>query len=95
MTRSGLQALLALGAVAIASAGLAQEQMADPDFRPVVASPAYAQDGPTVLLDEAHGSVQTAEGRKTTVFAIKLTLANPDGRLKPGMPADVTFDDGL
>ena len=63
MRRSGLQALLALGAVAIASAGLAQEQMADPDFRPVVSSPAYGQDGPTVLLDEAHGSVQTAGGR--------------------------------
>jgi HlyD family secretion protein len=36
-------------------------------------------------------NVQTAEGRKTTVFAVRLTLANPDGRLKPGMPADVTF----
>ncbi len=36
-------------------------------------------------------NVQTAEGRKTTVFAIKLTIANPDGKLKPGMPADVTF----
>ena len=36
-------------------------------------------------------NVQTAEGRATTVFAIKLTLPNPDGKLKPGMPADVTF----
>jgi HlyD family secretion protein len=36
-------------------------------------------------------NVQTAEGRRTTVFAVKLKIANPEGRLKPGMPADVTF----
>jgi multidrug resistance efflux pump len=37
-------------------------------------------------------NVQTEEGRRTTVFAIELKIANPDGRLKPGMPADVTFE---
>jgi HlyD family secretion protein len=36
-------------------------------------------------------NVQTSEGRKTTVFAVKLQMSNPDGKLKPGMPADVTF----
>ncbi len=36
-------------------------------------------------------NVQTAEGRKSTVFAIKLRVENPDGKLKPGMPADVKF----
>lgn len=36
-------------------------------------------------------NVQTAEGRRTTVFAVKLTLENLDGKLKPGMPADVVF----
>lgn len=36
-------------------------------------------------------NVQTADGRKTTVFAIKLRLDDPEGKLKPGMPADVTF----
>ena len=36
-------------------------------------------------------NVQTAEGRRTTVFAIKLTIDNPEGKLKPGMPADVAF----
>jgi len=36
-------------------------------------------------------NVQTEEGRRTTVYAIKLQLENPDGRLKPGMPADVQF----
>jgi HlyD family secretion protein len=39
-------------------------------------------------------NVQTVEGRKTTVFAIKLKLSDPSGKLKPGMPADVTFHDG-
>ena len=36
-------------------------------------------------------NVQTAEGRRNTVFAIELTIENPDGQLKPGMPADVSF----
>lgn len=36
-------------------------------------------------------NVQTVEGRKTTVFAIKLRLENLLGKLRPGMPADVTF----
>jgi len=36
-------------------------------------------------------NVQTSEGRRTTVFAIQLALDANDGRLKPGMPADVTF----
>jgi HlyD family secretion protein len=37
-------------------------------------------------------NVQTQEGRRSTVFAIKLKIENPEGKLKPGMPADVTFD---
>jgi HlyD family secretion protein len=36
-------------------------------------------------------NVQTVSGRKNTVFAVKLTLKDTSGRLKPGMPADVTF----
>jgi multidrug resistance efflux pump len=36
-------------------------------------------------------NVQTVEGRKSTVFAVKLQVNDPDGKLKPGMPADVTF----
>lgn len=36
-------------------------------------------------------NVQTVSGRKSTVFAIKLQVQDPSGRLKPGMPADVTF----
>ena len=35
--------------------------------------------------------VQTVEGRSSTVYAIKLKVNDPQGRLKPGMPADVVF----
>jgi len=38
-------------------------------------------------------NVQTAEDRHETVFAVELTVSNPDGKLKPGMPADVEFGD--
>ncbi len=47
------------------------------------------------ISDEAEftpRNVQTVEGRKTTVFAVKLQLSNPEGKLKPGMPADVLFN---
>jgi multidrug efflux pump subunit AcrA (membrane-fusion protein) len=36
-------------------------------------------------------NVQTNEGRRTTVFAVKLAVSDSSGRLKPGMPADVVF----
>ena len=36
-------------------------------------------------------NVQTVEGRRSTVFAIRLDVDDTSGRLKPGMPADVRF----
>ncbi|OGO76415.1 MAG: hypothetical protein A3K45_04055 [Chloroflexi bacterium RIFOXYC12_FULL_59_14] len=36
-------------------------------------------------------NVQTVEGRSSTVYAIKLSVDNPEGQLKIGMPADVVF----
>lgn len=36
-------------------------------------------------------NIQTVEGRSSTVYAIKLRLDDPGGKLKPGMPADVIF----
>lgn len=36
-------------------------------------------------------NVQTEAGRRTTVFAVKLSVSDPAGKLKPGMPADVQF----
>jgi multidrug resistance efflux pump len=37
-------------------------------------------------------NVQTVQGRKDTVYAVKLLIDNPGLELKPGMPADVTLD---
>jgi HlyD family secretion protein len=36
-------------------------------------------------------NVQTDEGRRTTVFAVELSVRDDLGKLKPGMPADVLF----
>ena len=36
-------------------------------------------------------NVQTVEGRSSTVYAVKLKVTDPDGKLKIGMPADVVF----
>ncbi len=48
----------------------------------------------THIADQAEftpRNVQTAEGRATTVFAVRVDVTNADGKLKPGMPADVVF----
>ena len=48
----------------------------------------------TYISDQAEftpRNVQTVDGRKTTVYAVKITVPNPGLELKPGMPADVTF----
>lgn len=48
------------------------------------------------IADEAEftpRNVQTEEGRRTTVFAVELSVQDPAGKLKPGMPADVTFQE--
>ncbi len=37
-------------------------------------------------------NVQTQEERVTTVYAIELSVINPEGQLKPGMPVDVIFE---
>jgi len=47
------------------------------------------------ISDEAEftpRNVQTVEGRSSTVYAIRLQVDDPEGRLKPGMPADVSFE---
>ena len=51
----------------------------------------------THIADQAEftpRNVQTTESRVTTVFAIDLTINSSDGKLKPGMPADVSFTTG-
>ena len=48
----------------------------------------------TYISDQAEftpRNVETVSGRKNTVFAVKLSLSDTSGKLKPGMPADVVF----
>jgi len=48
----------------------------------------------TYIADQAEftpSNVQTTEGRKSTVFAVEISIPNPALELKPGMPADVIF----
>ncbi len=48
----------------------------------------------TRIADEAEftpRNAQTIQNRKNTVYAVKLTIPNPNMDLKPGMPADVTL----
>jgi multidrug efflux pump subunit AcrA (membrane-fusion protein) len=37
-------------------------------------------------------NAQSVQNRKNTVFAVKMTIPNPELNLKPGMPADVTIN---
>ncbi|MFQ5460513.1 MAG: HlyD family secretion protein, partial [Anaerolineae bacterium] len=48
----------------------------------------------TAIADEAQftpRNVQTAAERANLVFAVTITLENPEHRLRPGMPAEVTL----
>ena len=48
----------------------------------------------TNIADQAEftpRNVQTVSGRSATVYAVKLNVSDPDGKLKLGMPADVVF----
>ncbi len=48
----------------------------------------------TSIASEAEFSpknVQTKEERVNLVFAVEVSVENPNGELKPGMPADVTI----
>jgi len=51
----------------------------------------------TYIADQAEftpRNVQTKEERVNIVFAVKITLPNPEGKLKPGMPADALIQVG-
>ncbi len=62
MNRSAPRAFHALALLAATLTATAQ-QAADPNFDTRVARPAYREDGPKVLFDEAHLNFHTAEGR--------------------------------
>lgn len=51
-------------AVAAFAVEIKAQQVADPDFKPPIEKPAYAEGkGPVVLIDEAHFNFHTASGR--------------------------------
>ena len=54
---------LAFGLIALtlAAPAAAQQQMTDPDFHPTVARPAFAANGPVVVIDGAHNNFHTVD----------------------------------
>jgi len=77
---------LILCLLTLACPAAARQQMGDPSFRPTVARPAYAAQGPLIQLDAAHRSVQTLDGR----YAGFAALARADGyRIRTG---ELTLD---
>jgi len=60
--RSGLFLVLAAAAVANLPAFVSAQRNADPNFNTRVAKPAYTDQGPRVLFDEAHNNIHTAIG---------------------------------
>ncbi len=80
--------VLGLLALAFAAPAMAQQQMTDPDFVPTVVRPAYAADGPNVVIDGAHNNFHTADGR----YAPFAALLRADGYQVRGGTA--AFDAG-
>jgi hypothetical protein len=68
--------------------GGAQQQVADPDFKPTVSKPAYVQTHPLIVVDEAHANFHTASGRYKP-FA---DLLAADGYRVVGGTDPFTFD---
>lgn len=65
---------------------LAVDSFPDAVFHPTVTQISdYAEFTPR--------NVHMVEGRRATVFALKLALVDGWENLKPGMPADVTFQE--
>ena len=84
-----LTALILTLTLATAGPALAQQQMVDPDFRPTVERPAYAEgQGPVVVIDEAHANFHRLDGQ----YAPFAALLRADGyRVQAGTQA---FDAG-
>ena len=77
----GRRTWIAVAVLLLAGPALAQEQVGDLDWRPKLASQAYATNGPVVLVDQGHGSEQTIKGR----YAAFAALLRADGyRIEAG-----------
>jgi hypothetical protein len=60
---SSVSCLLVAGAIVLAGAGRATgQQTVDPDFDATVENPTFPQEGPKILIDEAHDNFHTASG---------------------------------
>ena len=57
------KSMLYLATALLLSANVSAQQMADPAFKATVERPAYTQNHPKVVIDEAHSNFHTAEGR--------------------------------
>ncbi|HEX8662169.1 MAG TPA: DUF4350 domain-containing protein [Brevundimonas sp.] len=80
---------LTLGLVAIAfAAPVAALQITDPNFHPTVARPAFAAEGPVIVIDGAHNNFHTVDGR----YAPFAALLRADGYQVRGGTA--AFDAG-
>lgn len=78
----------ALAALSLIAAPAGAQQVVDPDFRPRVERPAYAADGPVVVIDGAHRNFHTVDGQ----YAPFAALLRADGyRVRAGTLA---FDAG-
>jgi hypothetical protein len=69
--RTGIfQILIIVSLVIVSIQTVAQQQIADPDFHPVVTKPAYRDNSPTVAIDEAHDNSHTLEGLYSPLAAL-------------------------
>jgi hypothetical protein len=59
-----------LAALLLMAAPAAAQQVVDPDFRPQVERPAYAADGPLVVIDGAHHNFHTVDGQYAPFAAL-------------------------
>lgn len=57
-------------AMLFAASAQAQEQLVDPDFSVSIAKPAYADNGPRVVIDEGHANFHTASGQYAPFAAL-------------------------
>ncbi len=62
ITKSALKLLCSVLLILIGTTAHSQ-QSADPQFKPVVDTPAYSKNYPRVLFDEAHNNAETVNGR--------------------------------
>jgi len=77
-----------LAALLLTAAPAAAQQVVDPDFRPSVERPAYAGEGPVVMIDGAHHNFHTVDGQ----YAPFAALLRADGYRVRGGTAPFTAE---